>query len=85
MVGDVEDLSQFPDNHFDIYLSNLCLQLVKNQEKALAEAFRVLTPGGRIGFSVWSEREKAINLHMDALKAAGLGDIKENPRFIKDQ
>lgn len=42
-----EDLSIFPDNHFDIYMISFGLRNVPNVQKSLEEAFRVLKPGGR--------------------------------------
>ena len=42
-----EDLSVFPDNHFDIYMISFGLRNVPNVQKSLEEAYRVLKPGGR--------------------------------------
>ncbi|CAD8043052.1 unnamed protein product [Paramecium primaurelia] len=50
--GDVQSLPQLNDNQFDIYISNLVLQLVANKDQALQEAFRVLKPGGKIGIVI---------------------------------
>jgi ubiquinone/menaquinone biosynthesis C-methylase UbiE len=43
-------------------------------ERALAEAFRVLQPGGRIAFTVWAAPDKAVGFAM-VLKAI------EAPRY----
>ena len=46
-VGDAESL-EFPDNTFDIYYSRGVLMATPNTEKAIAEAYRVLKPGGTL-------------------------------------
>ena len=38
----------FADNTFDVLLSNGAYNLVINKAQALAEAYRVLKPGGRL-------------------------------------
>ena len=45
-VGNAEQLS-FPDNHFDAYTIAFGIRNVTHIDKALAEAYRVLKPGGR--------------------------------------
>lgn len=45
-VGEAESLP-FPDNNFDLVISNGVLNLTLNKEQALEEAYRVLKPGGR--------------------------------------
>lgn len=44
-VADAEDLSQFPDNHFDGVFSFSVLRYVPTPQKALDEMFRVVKPG----------------------------------------
>jgi demethylmenaquinone methyltransferase/2-methoxy-6-polyprenyl-1,4-benzoquinol methylase len=44
--GDAENLP-FPDNSFDAYTTAFCIRNVTHPERALAEARRVLKPGGR--------------------------------------
>ena len=55
-TGDVEDLP-FSDGSFDLVLIEQVLQFTANREKALAEALRVLAPGGRLVFSLFRELE----------------------------
>jgi arsenite methyltransferase len=38
----------FPPEGFDVAISNGVLNLVVNKEKALAEIYKVLKPGGRL-------------------------------------
>ena len=49
-AGDLEDLP-FPDAHFDAVVCRGSLHHVPRREKALAEAFRVLRPGGLLALS----------------------------------
>jgi SAM-dependent methyltransferase len=46
-TADAESLP-FPDNDFDVIISNGVFNLTLNKEKALKEALRVLKPGGRL-------------------------------------
>ncbi|CAK85215.1 unnamed protein product (macronuclear) [Paramecium tetraurelia] len=50
--GDVQSLPQLNENQFDIYISNLVLQLVGNKDQAVQEAFRIIKPGGKIGIVI---------------------------------
>jgi ubiquinone/menaquinone biosynthesis C-methylase UbiE len=47
-LGDAEDLSEFPDDYFDIYYSWGVLHHTPSPQKAFAEAHRVLKPGGQL-------------------------------------
>jgi SAM-dependent methyltransferase len=40
-----------PDQHVDVIISNCVINLSASKERVLAEAYRVLRPGGRVGIS----------------------------------
>jgi len=42
------DKLSFPDESFDVVISNGAFNLVTDKAKALSEVFRVLKPGGRL-------------------------------------
>src|SRR5207302_9211139 len=48
----------FADATFDRVLANFALLHVSDPERACAEAFRVLKPGGKFGFTVWAAPEE---------------------------
>jgi SAM-dependent methyltransferase len=48
--GDIEEMP-LPDNSFDVVISNCVLNLVPDKQKAFAEIFRVLKPGGHFCIS----------------------------------
>ena len=48
--GHIEDVP-LPDGHVDVVISNCVISLSPEMPRALAEAFRVLRPGGRFGVS----------------------------------
>ena len=50
LEGSAEDLL-FPDNTFDVVISNGVFNLVVDKVKALSEVYRVLKPGGRFMLS----------------------------------
>lgn len=56
-VMDGENLD-FPDRSFDLIVCSFGIMFFPNVPRALAEARRVLKPGGRIGFTVWSVPER---------------------------
>ena len=56
-VMDAENLD-FPDGSFDLIICSFGIMFFPDVPRALAEARRVLKPGGRIGFTVWSVPER---------------------------
>lgn len=53
LVGDVEDLP-FPDGSFECVLSVFGAMFAPRPERAAAELFRVLRPGGTVGLANWT-------------------------------
>ncbi|MDN3548888.1 class I SAM-dependent methyltransferase [Mucilaginibacter aquaedulcis] len=45
----------FDENQFDLVVCQFGVMLVPDQQKALAEIFRVLRPGGKVVFSTWAD------------------------------
>ncbi len=54
-VGRAEELPDIADGHFDVVYLNSVIHWIPDQQKALREAWRVLKPGGRIGFTTMPE------------------------------
>jgi L-amino acid N-acyltransferase YncA/2-polyprenyl-3-methyl-5-hydroxy-6-metoxy-1,4-benzoquinol methylase len=48
LAGTIEDIP-LPDGYVDVVISNCVINLSADKPRALAEAFRVLRPGGRMG------------------------------------
>jgi SAM-dependent methyltransferase len=47
VVRIVEQRAEFPDQHFDLVMSNQVLEHVTDPERVVADIFRLLRPGGR--------------------------------------
>ena len=56
---DAEKL-EFPPESYDMAVSCFGFQIVTDPDAAAKEIFRVLKPGGRAGFTVWSTGDRAL-------------------------
>jgi SAM-dependent methyltransferase len=78
--GDAEDLP-FPDADFDAVVMNYGLLHLSRPELAIAEASRVLRPGGRFAFTVWAPPNVArgFGLILDSVQSKGNPDVPLPP------
>jgi SAM-dependent methyltransferase len=78
--GDATELP-FPNDSFDATTCAFLLLHLSRPEAAVAEAARVLAPGGRAAFSVWDEpsRGRWLGVVFDAFTAAGAVPPAEVP------
>jgi ubiquinone/menaquinone biosynthesis C-methylase UbiE len=84
--GDAEQLP-VPDQSFDNYLMNFGLLHLENPEKALAESFRVLRPGGTAAFTVWAPPDRSAGFRCILGSIAEHGDaavnLPQGPAFFR--
>jgi SAM-dependent methyltransferase len=82
--GDAEALP-FEPGTFDAVVMNFGLLHLARPDAALAEAHRVLRPGGRYAFTVWSEQAVAFRLALRAIEEHGNANVPlpEGPAFFR--
>jgi SAM-dependent methyltransferase len=84
--GDAQALP-FDDASFDAVVMNFGMLHLARPDAAIAEARRVLRPGGRYAFTVWAAPERAVGfgLALRAIAEFGKGDVPlpEGPPFFR--
>jgi SAM-dependent methyltransferase len=82
--GDAEALP-FETGSFDAVVMNFGLLHLARPDAALTEALRVLRPGGRYAFTVWSEQAVAFRLALRAIEEHGNANVPlpEGPAFFR--
>ena len=84
--GDAESLT-FPDASFDAVTINFGVLHLERPDLALAEARRVLKPGGRCAFTVWAAPDISIGfgIVLKAIEQHGRTDVglPEGPPFFR--
>jgi SAM-dependent methyltransferase len=78
--GDAENLS-FDDDDFDAVVCAFGLLHMAAPDRAIAEAYRVLRPGGRYAFTVWAapDRHDFFRLVLGAIQSHGRMDVPLPP------
>jgi len=84
--GDAEALS-FPDASFDAAVMNFGILHLARPERAMNQAARVLTPGGRFAFTAWAKPEEAIGfgIILNAIQSHGNAEVQlpQGPPFFR--
>lgn len=85
-AGDAESLD-FPSHSFDAVAMNFGMLHLARPDDAIAQAFRVLRPGGRYAFTVWDTppRTAAFEIVLAAVKLHGTMNVPlpEGPPFFR--
>jgi len=85
-LGDAENLP-FDEASFDAVTMNFGLLHLAHPDRALAEACRVLRPGGRFAFTVWAKPEEAagFGITLGAIQTHGNLSVPlpEGPPFFR--
>jgi arsenite methyltransferase len=79
LKGEIEDIP-LPDSSVDVIISNCVINLSADKDRVLAEAFRVLRPGGRFAVSdvvVRGEVPEAIRRDVEAWIGCVAGALEE--------
>jgi SAM-dependent methyltransferase len=80
LMGAIENVP-LPDNSVDVIISNCVINLSGDKDRVLAEAFRVLKPGGRLAISdvvVRGEVPASIRKSMELWVGCIAGALEEN-------
>jgi len=80
LKGEIEDIP-LPENSVDVIISNCVINLSADKDRVLAEAFRVLRPGGRLAVSdVVSRGEvpEEIRLNMELWSGCIAGALRDS-------
>ena len=81
------DSLPFDDRSFDAVVINFGLFHFEHPDRALAEAMRVLRPGGKVAFTAWAKPERALmySIVLGAISAHGRTDVglPQGPMFFQ--
>jgi ubiquinone/menaquinone biosynthesis C-methylase UbiE len=84
--GNAEELA-LANGLFDAAVMNFGILHLGKPEQALAQACRILRPGGRFAFSVWAKPEEAIGFGIVLRAVAAFGEprvaLPEGPPFFR--
>lgn len=84
--GDAEAIS-FPDSSFDAVVMNFGMLHLARPERAMAQAARVLKPGGKFAFTVWAKPDEAVGfgIILNAIQSHGNAGVQlpQGPSFFR--